>query len=143
MNYVTFAPAGNRGSRGEVHMSGQRDWRELRRWGRRGRRLPWRAAVFAAAVGLAACSTGWHIGLGNGQSADPGTVDYPIFYVKRAVPVDQNGVLVQDDLRIMRDISTTFAADLYMRASASPSATETNITSRITAGAVWNVKDVD
>jgi hypothetical protein len=124
-------------------MSGQRDWRELRRWGRRGRRLPWRAAVFAAAVGLAACSTGWHIGLGNGQSADPGTVDYPIFYVKRPVPVDQNGVLVQDDLRIMRDIDPASAADLYMRASASPSATETNITSRITAGAVWNVKDVD
>ena len=30
-----------------------------------------------------------------------------------------------------------------MRASASPSATETNITARITTGTTWDVKDVD
>src|SRR5204863_200020 len=33
--------------------------------------------------------------------------------------------------------------DLYKRATASPSATETNITARLTAGARWDVKDVD
>jgi len=61
--------------------------------------------------------------------------------VKRQVPVDNAGALRQDDLRVLRDIVPS--ADLYMRASASPSALETNITARLTAGALWDVKDVD
>src|SRR5205085_11575161 len=34
------------------------------------------------------------------------------------------------------------SADLYERATASPSATETNLAARLTAGARWDVKDV-
>jgi hypothetical protein len=68
-------------------------------------------------------------------------VDFPIFYVKKAVPVNMTGALVQDDLRIMRDIVP--GADLYMRGSASPSASESNITARLTSGQSWDVKDVD
>src|SRR6516165_1703979 len=119
-------------------------WRELKRWGRRA----WLDAMRAAAwpmvlAALAACSGGWHFG-SNSQATDPATVDYPVFYVKRQVPVDQAGLLVQDDLRVMRTLTpSTPSADLYMRASASPAAPETNITARITAGAVWDVKDVD
>ena len=100
------------------------------------------AALCACAVLLGGCSSGGNISLGKSQVADPATVDYPIFYVKRPVPLDAAGNFVQDDLRIMNDI-VPVSADLYMRASASPSATETNITSSITAGAMWDVKDVD
>src|SRR5205085_8307116 len=71
----------------------------------------------------------------------PTTVDFPIFYVKRQVPLNSNGTVVQDDLRVLRDAAPS--ADLYKRATASPSATETNITARLTAGASWDVKDVD
>ncbi len=91
------------------------------------------ALVLAAS--LAACSSGGNIGIGNSQRADPGTVDFPIFYVKRTIPP------ATDDLRLLR-----FAvpqADLYKRASASPSATETNITARVTANAAYDVKDID
>lgn len=100
------------------------------------------AALLAGASLLVACSSGGNISLGNSQIADPATVDYPIFYVKRPVPLNQAGDFVQDDLRIMNDI-VPVSADLYMRASASPLAVETNITSRITAGQMWDVKDVD
>jgi hypothetical protein len=103
----------------------------------------WSAALLVAACAalLAACSSGGNISLGKSQVADPATVDYPIFYVKRPVPLNADGTFVQDDLRIMNDIVPT--ADLYMRASASASALETNVTARITAGATWDVKDVD
>src|SRR6516225_9112459 len=126
-------------------------WRELRRWGRRSRAGAARAAAFPVLLAaLAACSGGWHIG-SNSSVTDPATVDYPVFYVKRQVPVDKAGLLQQDDLRLMRPftLSTpTFTAstptvDLFMRASASAAAPETNITARITAGQVWDVKDVD
>ena len=129
-------------------------WRELERRGRAGRLPGLRAAVFpallAALGALAACSGGWHVG-SSSTVTDPATVDYPVFYVKRQVPVDANGALRQDDLRLMRPFtvatptitSTTPTADLFMRASASPAAPETNITARLTAGKVWDVKDVD
>jgi hypothetical protein len=126
-------------------------WRELNRWGRRSGRVVTRVTAFPAVLAaLAACSGGWHIG-SNSAVTDPATVDYPVFYVKRQVPVDKAGALQQDDLRLMRPFTiatptftaATPTADLFMRASASPAAPETNITARITAGQVWDVKDVD
>ncbi len=103
------------------------------------------AALLAACAGNGSGGGGGNgsVNIANSQGGDPATVDYPIFYVKRPVPTDKDGTLVQDDLRILREIDDTDGADLYMRASASPSAAETNITSRITAGAIYNVKDVD
>src|SRR5580704_8604966 len=96
---------------------------------------------------LAACSGGGSFNIANSQSADPSTNDYPIFYVKRTIPTMANITAGADDVRMMR---VAFAsADLYMRASASPSAKETNITSRVTTAATnpanttWDVKDVD
>jgi Hydrazine synthase alpha subunit middle domain len=102
-----------------------------------------RALMAAAALGVAlsACSGGGSINIANSQTGDPATIDYPIFYVKRTTPLNADGTLIQDDLRIMNDAVP--GADLYMRAAASPSAAETNITSRITAGALYDVKDVD
>jgi hypothetical protein len=109
--------------------------------------LPWRSALLPVALAaLAACNGGGSVNIANSQAKDPATVDYPIFYVKRTVPTDQAGNLIQDDLRIMSTANPS--ADLYMRANASPSAAETNITTRITAAAAasgdyWDVKDVD
>ena len=105
-------------------------WRGLKRWGRRSRPLVARLAAWPVALAaLAACSGGWHIG-SNSQATDPATVDYPVFYVKRQVPVDNAGLLQQDDLRLMRPFtiatptftSATPTADLFMRANASPAA---------------------
>src|SRR5438270_10519555 len=106
--------------------------------------LPRRAAfVLTAALvtALAACSSGGSVNIANSQRGDPATVDFPIFYVKRTVPKNAAGAVQQDDLRVLRDAVPS--ADLFMRATASPSATETNITARLTAGASWDVKDVD
>ena len=84
---------------------------------------------------LCACSGNAHIDVANSQIADPATVDFPVFYVKRTIPPKA------DDLRVMRDLVPT--ADLFKRDSASPSANETNITARVTAKAAYDVKDVD
>jgi len=121
-------------------MKSQCELRQLKLRTLRVRILSCCAAVVAATL-VVACSPGGSVNLGNSQLADPATVDFPIFYVKRTVPTDQAGNLVQDDLRVIRDAVPS--ADLYMRSAASPSAIETNITTRITAGASWDVKDVD
>jgi hypothetical protein len=97
------------------------------------------AGVLAVTAALSACSGGGNVAIANSQSPDPATVDFPIFYVKRTIPTKA------DDLRMMRFAVPT--ADLYKRQSASPSATETNITARITATGTtmgsYDVKDVD
>ena len=101
-----------------------------------------RLVLLTGLVLLTACSSGANINLGNSTVGDPATVDFPIFYVKRPVPLDQAGNFMQDDLRTLNDI-VPVSADLYMRATASPSAPETNVTTRITTGAMWDIKDVD
>jgi Hydrazine synthase alpha subunit middle domain len=100
------------------------------------------AATLATLLG--ACSSGASFNIANSQSADPSTNDYPIFYVKRTIPTTDDLTAGADDVRMMRVAFPS--ADLYKRASASPSAIETNITSRITAATpnmTWDVKDVD
>ena len=100
-------------------------------------RAAYRVTAATLVALLAACSSGGSIGIGRGQQADPGTVDFPIAYVKRTIPADQ------DDLRQQRD--TTPDADLYFRDSASPSAVEVNITARhrTATGQRFDIKDVD
>ena len=125
-------------------MNAPRGRHKLMRCARRAITTPRLAAALltaALAAGLGACSGGGNVNLGKSQVADPATVDFPIFYVKRQVPMNSTGTVLQDDLRVLRDAVPS--ADLYERASASPSALETNITARLTAGASWDVKDVD
>jgi hypothetical protein len=105
------------------------------------RRFLGRGGAAAAVLALAACSGGGNLNIGNSQTVDPATVDFPIFYVKRTIPKTAAGVAISDDLRMLRDAFPQ--ADLYKRDGASPSATETNITARITAKASYDVKDVD
>ena len=96
-----------------------------------------RAAAGALILGMAisACSGGGSVDVGSGQTPDPATVDFPIFYVKRTIPTDT------DDLRELRD--PVPKADLYKRDRASPGATETNLTAQVTANDPYDIKDVD
>ena len=102
---------------------------------RRARAIAGACAAACLALALAACNGGGSVNIANSQLSDPATTDFPIFYVKRTIPK------ASDDLRLMREAVPQ--ADLYMRASASPSAPETNITARITAGAAYDIKDVN
>ena len=96
-----------------------------------------RVCVVAAFGALAACSGGGSVNLGNGQTPDPATVDFPIFYVKRTIPANT------DDLRQLRN--TLPQADLYKRDRASPGANETNLTARLATKTTdkFDIKDVD
>ncbi len=110
-------------------------------------RAPGGGAVVALALCLAltlgGCGGGGggSVNIANSQGSDPGTVDYPIFYVKRTVPMTAEGAVQQDDLRMMRVAFPS--ANLYMRAAAAP--THRRRTSRRASprGADYDVKDVD
>ena len=118
-NYVTLA----RGESTRERLRGffMREWggtggEVLRQWTRAA------AGVLLLVAAVDGCSGsgsggGGSVNIANSQSTDPATVNYPIFYVKRTVPTDTAGNLVQDDLRVMRDLVPQ--VDLYERASAS------------------------
>lgn len=78
---------------------------------------------------------------GGGDTPDAGIQhqDLPIAYVKRPVPRDNNGDIVQDDLREPSQFNP--GGDLFFRARASASAKEINITGSVTLG-LGDVKDV-
>ena len=99
-----------------------------------------RALACCVAAFITACSSGGSVNIGSGQGADPGTVDFPIAYVKRTIPM-MAGALLQDDVRAARD--TVADADLFFRDRASPSSIERNITDRITGTDRYDIKDVD
>src|SRR3984957_1115758 len=141
LRYIHAARRAPRGFEEEL-MRAQCDWHNVAVWTCGVTARPRLAALsLLTALLLGACSGGGSVNIANSQAGDPATVDYPIFYVKRTVPTTTAGTLLQDDLRIMRD--EVPSADLYMRASASPAAQETNITKSVTGGANWDVKDVD
>ena len=77
------------------------------------------ASALIVGIALSACSGGGSVNVGSGQTPDPATVDFPIFYVKHTIPEDT------DDLRELRDPVPT--ANLYKRDRASPGAVETNL----------------
>src|SRR6056297_3648266 len=97
------------------------------------RRVPVKAALIAVActmVAAAGCGGGGsgegRIGFGSGQDPDPVVLDFPIAYVKRPVPVDDNGD----------------PTDLYVRDRASPSTADVNVTGEITEG-LGDVRDLE
>jgi hypothetical protein len=100
-------------------------------------RLALLAPACACALLLVACSSGTGtVQTAGGQAADPPEADFPIFYIKRySVPT------TQDDLRMMR--TALPSADVFMRSSASPTGTETNITASITGTGTANVQNYD
>ncbi|GAA0855408.1 hypothetical protein [Aliiglaciecola litoralis] len=76
---------------------------------------------------LVACGSERQL-LSNSQEPDPVVVDVPIAYVKRPLPVDENGALITDDLR--QPFAFLPGAAIYIKPRASASALETNITDR-------------
>jgi hypothetical protein len=93
------------------------------------------------ASSLLSCGGGGgdNVSIGSGQGSDPVVIDYPLFYVKKPLPTDDNGELVQVDVRDL--LSVQFGADLYMRVRVSVSAPEVNLTSGYTQG-FGDVRDV-
>ncbi|GAA6183539.1 hypothetical protein [Aliiglaciecola sp. NS0011-25] len=92
--------------------------------------------------------------ISSSQEPDPVVIDVPIAYVKRPLPLDEDGVLITDDLR--QPFEFLPGAALYIKPRASASAVETNITDRafFTAEQIeqateqnplagYDVKDVD
>ena len=100
------------------------------------------AAAAAALTLLCGCGGGGQsnkIALGSGQDADPVTVDFPVFYVKRPVMNDDDEIVENDARELLR---FQIGADLFMRDSASPSTTEVNLTAAETQG-LGDIRDVD
>jgi hypothetical protein len=112
----------------------------IRKFARRGVSLAFAAGILTA---LGACSGdgngGTDVTIGSGQSGDPVTLDFPVFYVKRPVPANDADVVT--DARELRRYSP--GADLYMRTAASPSAREINITGAVTGNGRADIRDVD
>ena len=72
----------------------------------------------------------------TGQSslngADPGVLEAPVAYVKRPIPVDNNGNERQSDLR--EPLFFSAGGDVFVRPNSTVSASETNITASVTLG---------
>ena len=68
----------------------------------------------------------------SGGGIDPGIVETPIAYIKRPIPVDNQGNSVQADLREPRLFSE--GGDVYLRTSSAAGGTVTNITLPVTLG---------
>ncbi|MDF2177864.1 hypothetical protein P2G88_06335 [Aliiglaciecola sp. CAU 1673] len=84
------------------------------------------AAIILAAL-LAAC--GGDVVTSASEEPDPVVVDIPIAFVKRDLPLDDNGQVVVRDLR--DPFAFVPGAGLYMKARASASAEEINLTDRL------------
>ncbi len=98
------------------------------------------ALSMACVMMVAACSKGDGVQIGTGQDPDPVVIDFPIAYIKSPLPVDDNGVFQQQDLR--EQITFEFGADLYFRDRASPSAEAVNITESVSQG-LAAIRDVE
>ena len=93
-----------------------------------------------ASIAVAACSKGDGVQIGTGQTPDPVVIDFPIAYIKSPLPVDDNGVFQQQDLR--EQITFEFGADLYFRDRAAVGALPVNITERVSNG-LAAIRDVE
>lgn len=82
-------------------------------------------AMLTAACG-GGSSSGNSSALGAGQDPDPVVVDFPIAYVKRPILLDDDGNLLQAEVRNAVDFRP--GAELFLRDRAAPSAAETSLT---------------
>ncbi|WJG08761.1 hypothetical protein [Aliiglaciecola sp. LCG003] len=86
--------------------------------------------VFAGAccmILLSGCGGGQAL-VSNNQQPDPVVVDIPIAYIKRALPLNEDGELLTADLTNPTDFIP--GAAIYLKPRASASAVESNITDR-------------
>lgn len=92
---------------------------------------------------LTACGGGGGggVNIAQGQGPDPVVLDVPIAYVKRPLPVDNNGDIdTTTDVREL--IAFDIGADLFVRDRASPSSDEINVTESITQD-LGDVRDLE
>jgi len=78
--------------------------------------------------------------IGTGQRPDPVVIDYPIAYIKAPLVLDNQGQLVQSDLREL--LTFDFGADLYVKDRASPSSDAVNVTGDLMQG-LAAIRDVE
>jgi hypothetical protein len=99
------------------------------------------AALLLPALIMAGCAggvSGHAPGLAGAQTQDPGTLNFPLAYVKRPAPAATPNA----DIDVRDLITSTTGGDLYIRAQASPGSVETNVTMSITKG-MGDVRDLD
>jgi hypothetical protein len=104
-------------------------------------RGPLKAAVLSVSVLLGACDgANQGVQIGNGQSPDPVVIDYPIAYVAAPLPLDDDGMFEQQDLR--EQITFDVGGQLLVKERASASADPVNVTEDI-IGDMGAVRDVE
>ncbi len=99
------------------------------------------AALLLPALFMVGCQSGvsGHApGLAGIQTQDPGTLNFPLAYVKRPAPASTPNA----DIDVRDLITSTAGGDLYVREQASPGSVETNVTKSITQG-MGDVRDLD
>ncbi|MHB8477516.1 MAG: HzsA-related protein [Steroidobacteraceae bacterium] len=99
------------------------------------------AALVLPALLMIGCESGvsGHApGLAGVQVQDPGTLNFPLAYVKRPAPASTP----KADIDVRDLITSTTGGDLYIREQASPGSVETNVTAAITKG-MGDVRDLD
>jgi hypothetical protein len=89
-------------------------------------------------VGCESGVSGHAPGLAGVQTLDPGTLNFPLAYVKRPAPASTP----KADIDARDLITSTTGGDLYIREQASPGSIETNVTQSITKGK-GDVRDLD
>jgi hypothetical protein len=99
------------------------------------------AMLLLPALVLVGCQggvSGHAPGLAGVQTQDPGTLNFPLAYVKRPAPASTPNA----DIDVRDLITSTAGGDLYIRAQASAGSVETNVTKSITLG-TGDVRDLD
>lgn len=98
-------------------------------------------ALLAVSCALVACDgANQGVQIGTGQKPDPVVIDFPIAYIKKPLVLDDQGLLVQPDLREL--VTFDFGADLYVKDRASPSSEAINVTGDLMQG-LAAVRDVE
>ena len=103
------------------------------------------AALVLPAMLIVACESGvsGHApGLAGQQTQDPGTLNFPLAYVKRPAPAAATPNAPAADIDARDLITSTTGGDLYIREQASAGSVETNVTGSITMG-MGDVRDLD
>lgn len=97
--------------------------------------------IASLCIFLAACDgANQGVQIGTGQQPDPVVVDFPIAYIRAPLPLDDQGDLVQSDVRAL--ITFDFGADLFVRDRASPSSDAVNVTGDLMQG-LAAIRDVE
>lgn len=98
-------------------------------------------ALTATLTLISGCTSKVETGVIDGLEPDPVVLDIPMAYIDRPIPVDENGVRVQDDLLMAQTFMP--GAVLYLKDRAASSAAQLDISSPAWEdGALYDVKDV-